>query len=93
MRQGHDLIASVHTALDDSQLAKGALMLAYRLTPEAAFDVLSWHSQHGNRKLHLVAADLVTAVQADDIGGNRLRARIDKILADIETAHNANGAR
>jgi len=72
--------------------AKGALMLAYQLTPEAAFDLLSWHSQHGNRKLHLVATDLITAVQADAIGGNRLRATIDKILADTETAHNTNEA-
>jgi len=44
--------------------AKGALMLAYRLTPEAAFDMLSWHSQHGNRKLHVVAADLIAALQS-----------------------------
>jgi len=51
---------------------------------------LSWHSQHSNRKLHLVAADLIAALQGDDVGGNRLRATIDKILTDIGTVDHTN---
>ncbi|HET9647212.1 MAG TPA: PAS and ANTAR domain-containing protein [Microlunatus sp.] len=80
-----------HAAADDAvqrsrehqatiEQAKGALMLAYRLTPDAAFELLRWHSSRANRKLHLVAADLLDAVQQADLGTTSLRTTIDIIL-------------
>ena len=39
--------------------AEGMLMERYDLTPESAFAVLKRASQHSNRKLHVIAADMV----------------------------------
>ncbi|HET9648300.1 MAG TPA: ANTAR domain-containing protein [Microlunatus sp.] len=62
--------------------AKGALMLVYRLTPQAAFALLAWHSQRANRKLHLIAADLMQAFQDHDLADGNLRATVDQLLHD-----------
>ncbi|WP_431236086.1 ANTAR domain-containing protein (plasmid) [Mycolicibacterium psychrotolerans] len=41
-------------------LAKGMLMAIYRITPDAAFEILKWRSQELNVKLIAVAERLVS---------------------------------
>ena len=60
--------------------AKGVLMLAYHLDADAAFALLSWHSQHSNRKVHAIAADLVGTLPVDDVSGEKLRNTLDRVL-------------
>ncbi|MEZ0357294.1 PAS and ANTAR domain-containing protein [Mycobacterium sp. SA01] len=61
-----DLELSLNEKLDEIvahretiDLAKGMLMAIYRITPDAAFDVLKWRSQELNVKLFTVAERLV----------------------------------
>jgi ANTAR domain len=60
--------------------AKGALMLTFGLNADAAFALLAWHSQRSNRKVHSIAADLLTHLHEDGLGGNSLRLAIDRLL-------------
>jgi hypothetical protein len=62
--------------------AKGALMLAFGLNPDAAFALLVWHSQHSNRKVHTIAADLLAHLHEDGPNANDLRLAIDRILTN-----------
>lgn len=61
-----DLQLSLNEKLDEIvahreviDLAKGMIMAIYRITPDAAFDVLKWRSQELNVKLFTVAERLV----------------------------------
>jgi hypothetical protein len=62
--------------------AKGVLMLTFGLNADAAFALLVWHSQHSNRKVHAVAANLLAHLHEDGLSGNDLRLAIDRILAN-----------
>jgi ANTAR domain len=64
---------------------KGALMLTFGLTADAAFALLAWHSQRSNRKIHAIAADLMVHVYEDELSGQRLRLAMDRILTNGKT--------
>ncbi|MET8851885.1 GAF and ANTAR domain-containing protein [Amycolatopsis sp. NPDC004625] len=60
-----ELVDQLNRALETRAVidqAKGILMAAHRITAEEAFQRLVKRSQDGNRKLHEVAAEFVTAV-------------------------------
>ena len=59
MRQGHDLIASVHTALDDSQLARFQRDLNYRI---------------GEHRTRMVIIDVAALDVVDSFAANILSA-------------------
>jgi GAF domain-containing protein len=63
------LAANLQRALQSRAVidqAKGILMGRHRITPDAAFDMLSAQSQATNRKLRGIAADIVDEVQPRD---------------------------
>jgi ANTAR domain len=62
--------------------AKGALMLTFGLSADAAFALLVWHSQRSNRKVRAIAADLMVHVYEDELSGHRLRLAMDRILTN-----------
>jgi len=62
--------------------AKGVLMLTFGLTADAAFALLTWHSQRSNRKVHAIAADLMAHVHEDELSGQRLRLAMERILTN-----------
>jgi len=64
--------------------AKGVLMLTFGLKADAAFALLVWHSQRSNRKVHVIAADLVAHLHGDGLSGNRLRLAMERILTNGE---------
>ena len=61
--------------------AKGAIMLAYGVTPDAAFEVLRTASQAGNTKLHELAERLVTML-AVEVRLSVDHAALDRMLAE-----------
>ncbi|MEW1734700.1 PAS and ANTAR domain-containing protein [Nocardia beijingensis] len=71
-------------ARDVIEQAKGALMLVYGISADQAFRVLTWRSQETNRKLRVLAEELVAALV--DFGGAdvQTRTRFDHLLL---TAH------
>ncbi|MFJ9365761.1 PAS and ANTAR domain-containing protein [Nocardia sp. NPDC101769] len=82
-------------ALDDSlhelyaaraviEQAKGAIMLVYGVSAEAAFRVLTWRSQETNTKLRTLAAQLMEDLQALADGAKPIRTHFDHLLL---TAH------
>ena len=60
--------------------AKGVLMLAYDLNADAAFGLLSRHSQNTNRKLYTVASTVMASISADRMPTTSLRGTLDRIL-------------
>lgn len=64
---------------------KGALMLAYRIDEQQAFDLLVWRSQETNIKLYALAAAIETRLVDVDVP-SRARSSLDRILL---TAHEA----
>lgn len=70
--------------------AKGALMVAYGLSPDAAFTMLQWWSKNHNVKLRDLAARLMEAAQSRLIVGQALRQPFDNLLFDL-TSNWANG--
>jgi GAF domain-containing protein len=64
------LAANLQRALQSRAVidqAKGILMGRHRITPDAAFDMLTAQSQATNRKLRGIAADIVDEVQPRDL--------------------------
>jgi len=64
--------------------AKGALMLTFGLSEDAAFALLTWHSQRSNRKVRAIAADLMAHAHEDQLSGQRQRLAIERILTNGE---------
>jgi hypothetical protein len=64
--------------------AKGVLMLTFGLSADAAFALLTWHSQRSNRKVHAIAADLMAHVHEHEVSAQRLRLAIERILTNGE---------
>lgn len=64
MRQVRDdivseAVAEIAEARGIIEQAKGMLMVIYRITDDAAFELLKWRSQEANVKLRLLAAQIV----------------------------------
>ena len=59
-------------------------MLTFGLTADAAFALLTWHSQRSNRKVREIAADLMARVHEDELSGQRLRLAMERILTNGE---------
>jgi ANTAR domain len=64
--------------------AKGALMLTFGLSADAAFALLTWHSQRSNRKVREIATDLMARVHKDELSGQRIRLAMERILTNGE---------
>ncbi len=65
--------------------AKGVLMLTFGLNADAAFALLVWHSQRSNRKVHAIAADLLSHLHEAGLSRNGLRLAMDRILTNGAT--------
>ena len=72
--------------------AKGAIMMAYGLDPDAAFAMLRWWSRNRNVKVREVAARLVGVAQDGELAFAQLRLRVDALLHDM-TERPGNGYR
>jgi PAS domain S-box-containing protein len=65
--------------------AKGALMVAYGVSAEQAFGILTWRSQASQRKLKDVAADFVNRLMQEGLSADSV-ATIDRLLLRDGTA-------
>jgi anti-anti-sigma factor len=63
-------------------LAKGALMLAYGVDAEAAFDLLVWTSQRSNVRVHDLAQRLTVAVADGTVADSDVRAGLESALVE-----------
>ncbi len=63
--------------------AKGMLMSAYGLDPDAAFALLRWWSSHRNVKLASLAERLVQAAQKGAATSSAMRLAVDRVLDDL----------
>ncbi|MEZ0580084.1 PAS and ANTAR domain-containing protein [Nocardioides sp. MH1] len=63
--------------------AKGALMVVYGLSPEAAFTMLQWWSKNHNVKLRDLASRLMEATQSTLVVGKGLQQPFDNLLYDL----------
>jgi|SRR6185295_6959388 hypothetical protein len=81
-------------ALDDSlpelfearaaiEQAKGALMLVYRITADAAFEILLWRSQQTNTKLRALAAQVIAELETINHQPDSLRREFDHLLLTV----------
>ncbi|MEU6558756.1 PAS and ANTAR domain-containing protein [Nocardia nova] len=84
----NDAIAEVLPELIEARAvieqAKGALVLAYGISPDQAFRVLSWRSQETNTKLRDLAVQLVAEFRRLKGQNTATRSRVDHIVL---TAH------
>jgi PAS domain S-box-containing protein len=62
--------------------AKGALMVTYGITADAAFDLLRFHSQHRNVKIRVIAAQLTTLLSTSPTSTEAIT-RFDRLLDDV----------
>jgi GAF domain-containing protein len=77
-----DRIRQLQEALETRvviEQAKGVLMATERCDADAAFEILKSRSQRSNRKLRLVAEDIVTAITAPDARGLLRRSPSEKM--------------
>ncbi|MDT2007149.1 ANTAR domain-containing protein [Rhodococcus opacus] len=65
--------------------AKGALMLAYGISADRAFDVLVWRSQQTNTKVREIAQNLVSGVARMEPLPPQQRRQIDHLLLTSHT--------
>ncbi|MGW0535314.1 anti-sigma factor antagonist [Streptomyces sp. NPDC003032] len=70
-------------------LARGILMSSYRLSPEAAWDVLVTASQNTNTKLYRLAGDLVDTAQGSELP-EAVREQLVAAVARTNTEHSLN---
>ncbi|MDV7241741.1 MULTISPECIES: PAS and ANTAR domain-containing protein [Rhodococcus] len=79
-----DMVDEIVVELEKSRAvieqAKGVLMLAYTITADRAFDILTWHSQQTNTKLRTVAELLVATITTTTVLPDHVRARFDHLL-------------
>ena len=59
-------------------------MLTFGLSADAAFALLTWHSQHSNRKVREIATNLMAHVHEDGLSGQRQRLAMERILTNGE---------
>jgi AmiR/NasT family two-component response regulator len=53
-----EAVAEIAEARSGIEQVKGMLMLVYRITPEAAFELLKWRSQETNTKLKALSEQI-----------------------------------
>jgi hypothetical protein len=83
--KGTEAVAAAMEHRRDIEQAKGALVLAYGISPQAAVALLRWHSQRHNVKLNLLAVDLMEQIQAVPLGSTAVRRTLDRVLYDLST--------
>ncbi|WP_238526499.1 PAS and ANTAR domain-containing protein [Gordonia neofelifaecis] len=64
---------------------KGALMLAYRLNAQQAFDLLVWRSQESNTKLHVLATSIEARFNDVDVP-SQARLSLDRVILSAHEA-------
>lgn len=75
--------------LPEIEQAKGALMVTYGLSADAAFDLLRFHSQSGNVKIRALAAHLTGMMSALHTSGEAI-VQFDRLMSDaLGRAHRA----
>ncbi|CRZ15720.1 PAS and ANTAR domain-containing protein [Mycolicibacterium neworleansense] len=80
-----EVVAEIAEARGAIEQAKGMLMLIYRISADAAFDLLKWRSQETNIKLRVLAEQLVKDfLDLDYTDTLPSRAILDRLLL---TAH------
>ncbi|MET8428439.1 PAS and ANTAR domain-containing protein [Nocardia sp. NPDC004860] len=79
-----DSLPELYAARAVIEQAKGAIMLVYGVSAEAAFRVLAWRSQETNTKLRALAAQLMEDLQALADAAKPIRTHFDHLLL---TAH------
>lgn len=79
-----DSLPELYAARAVIEQAKGAIMLVYGVSAEAAFRVLAWRSQEANTKLRALAAQLMEDLQALTDAAKPVRTHFDHLLL---TAH------
>ncbi|ABG91989.1 MULTISPECIES: PAS and ANTAR domain-containing protein [Rhodococcus] len=67
--------------------AKGALMLVYSISADAAFDLLTWRSQETNTKIRVIADQLVLAFGDEIHTPASFRDRFDALLLTTHERH------
>lgn len=67
--------------------AKGILIAAFTIHPDAAFDLLTWYSQHSNTKVRVLAQDLIDHFVDSPADGlspaRRVRIFLDAVHPDL----------
>ncbi|MFC9836252.1 ANTAR domain-containing protein [Rhodococcus sp. NPDC127530] len=83
----HDMAADVVRSRAVIEQAKGALMLVYSLSADAAFDLLTWRSQQTNTKIRVIAERLVLAFGDEFHTPTSFRDRFDALLLTAHERH------
>jgi hypothetical protein len=86
-----DAVAEIASSRGEIEQAKGALMLAYGISAERAFEVLTWRSQETNVKLREVARQLLRNLSRMLDAPQGFRDDFNHIL--LTTATRADGPR
>ncbi len=80
-RLANDMLVAATESRTAIDLAKGALVLAYGVTPESAFELLRWYSQHTQVRLRTLAEQVVAAARRPGTLTATARRRLDGALA------------
>jgi PAS domain S-box-containing protein len=84
-----DLTKAMEKVLKSREIidqAKGALMVAYGIGADRAFDILTWRSQATQRKLRDVAADFVSGLTRAGLSADSVKAIDSLLLANDQPA-------
>lgn len=63
--------------------AKGAIMFTYGVDAQSAFELLRWHSQQHNIRLHDLAEQLAARFAEGEGASSRGRGALDELLAEV----------
>src|SRR6476659_896419 len=77
-----DVLHQRMVTMPEIEQAKGAMMIIYGITADAAFALLRWHSQRRNVKLRSIAVALTQATHRIAVGAET-KGRLDQLLDDI----------
>ncbi|WP_328290563.1 PAS and ANTAR domain-containing protein [Nocardia aurantiaca] len=78
-----DSLPELYAARAVIEQAKGAIMLVYGVSAEAAFRVLTWRSQETNTKLRALAAQLMEELQSLADSAMPIRTHFDHLLLTV----------
>lgn len=84
-RRADDMLAAAIASREVIDQAKGAVMLAYGLDTDAAFEFLRWHSEHLNVKVRTLAERLLATLPGRPAEGDP-REVLDDALAGLAGA-------
>lgn len=90
-RRADDMLAAAIASREVIDQAKGAVMLAYGLDGEAAFEFLRWHSEHLNVKVRTLAEHLLETLPSRAADGDP-REILDAALAGLAQVPGATAA-